>query len=127
MKWSLTSGMTALIVSGVALAHHSFAPFEMDKEVTMEGTVTEYRFGNPHTHIVVKSATPSLAGNWDVEGGGANIMRRQGWTKNTFKPGDSIKLVGHPMRDGSKGMSLFYVILPDGTRLYHDIARPKAE
>jgi len=34
-------------------------------------------------------------------------------------------LVGHPMKDGSKGISLFYAIRPDGTRLYHDIARPK--
>ena len=39
--------------------------------------------------------------------------------------GDAITVVGHPMKDGSKGISLFYVILPDGKRLYHDIARPK--
>ena len=39
--------------------------------------------------------------------------------------GDPIRLVGHPMKDGSKGISLFYAIRPDGTRLYHDIARPK--
>ena len=56
-----------------------------------------------------------------------NIMGRQGWTRVTFKAGDAIMLVGHPMRDGSKGISLFYVILPDGKRLYHDIARPKGE
>ena len=52
-------------------------------------------------------------------------MARQGWTRATAKVGDRIKFVGHPMKDGSKGVSLFYAILPDGKRLYHDIARPK--
>ena len=54
-------------------------------------------------------------------------MGRQGWTRATLKAGDAITLVGHPMKDGSKGISLFYVIMPDGKRLYHDIARPKGE
>jgi len=121
----------ALGFSGVALAHHSFSMFDMEKDITLEGTVVEYQFMNPHSHILVKvppgKGNESLAGNWDVEGGSATIMRRQGWGRDTFKSGDNIKLVGHPMRDGTKGISLFYVILPDGTRLYHDIARPKGE
>ena len=63
-------------------------------------------------------------GTWDVEGGSINIMSRQGWTRASYKAGDPVRLVGHPMKDGSKGISLFYAIKPDGTRLYHDIARP---
>jgi Family of unknown function (DUF6152) len=122
--------VTALAIgfTGMALAHHSFAPFEMEKDITLEGTVLDYQFGNPHSHILMKVTAHENAayvGNWDVEGGSANIMRRQGWTRNTYKIGDPIKVVGHPMRDGTKGLSLFYAILPDGTRLYHDIARPK--
>ena len=68
---------------------------------------------------------PKTAGTWDVEGGSINIMSRQGWTRASYKVGDPIRLVGHPMKDGSKGISLFYAIRPDGSRLYHDIARPK--
>ena len=68
---------------------------------------------------------PATVGTWDVEGGSTNIMGRQGWTRATLKPGDPITLVGHPMKDGSKGISLFYMIMPDGKRMYHDIARPK--
>ena len=41
-------------------------------------------------------------------------MGRQGWNKVTFKAGDEITAVAHPLKDGSKGASLFYVILPDG-------------
>jgi hypothetical protein len=105
--------------------------FDMNKSVTYEGRVVEYRWINPHTHIIIQvpsSAKDSTTvGTWDVEGGSTNIMTRQGWNRALFKPEDHITVVGHPMRDGSKGISLFYVVLPDGKRLYHDIARPKAD
>jgi hypothetical protein len=116
-------------VNGTAQAHHAFSYFEMDKDVKYEGFVVAYRWENPHIHIIVKvpgtAADPSTAGTWDVEGGSVNIMHRQGWNKGTFKVGDHVTVVGHPMKDNSKGASLFYAILPDGTKLYHDIARPK--
>lgn len=111
-------------------AHHSFSMFEMEKDVEYSGIVTEWKWQNPHVHftMLVKAGSgvpPETVGTWDVEGGSINIMGRQGWTRASYKPGDPIRLVGHPMRDGSKGLSLFYAIKPDGTRLYHDIARPK--
>ena len=119
-------------VGGPTFAHHSFSMFEMDKDVTYKGVVTEYKWLNPHVHITVDikpgaGVDPATVGTWDVEGGSTNIMGRQGWTRATFKPGDTITFVGHPMKDGSKGVSLFYAIMPDGKRLYHDIARPKGE
>ena len=111
-------------------AHHSFAMFDMDKDVEYRGVVSEWKWQNPHVHFTVDikhapGVDPQMAGRWDVEGGSVNIMTRQGWTRASYKVGDQIRLVGHPMKDGSKGISLFYAIRPDGTRLYHDIARPK--
>jgi len=123
--------MGAVAMAVPLLAHHSFAMFELTKDVSYEGTVVEYRWENPHTHIIVKvdpgSGDPATVGTWDVEGGSTNIMGRQGWTRVTFKAGDHVKVVAHPMKDGTKGASLFYAVMPDGKRLYHDIARPKAE
>ena len=124
--------LLGLVAMGTSLqAHHSFAMFEMDKDVTYTGTVMEYRWINPHTHIVLKvdpgpGVDPATVGTWDVEGGSTNIMGRQGWTRATYKPGDKMTMVGHPMRDGSKGISLFYAI-KDGKKMFHDIARPKGE
>ena len=117
---------------GTLVAHHSFSMFEMEKNVTYEGVVVEYMWVNPHTHFTLDikpgpDVDPATVGRWDVEGGSTNIMARQGWTRATLKPGERITLVGHPMKDGSKGISLFYMIRPDGKRLYHDIARPKDE
>ena len=117
----------ALGLASIAAAHHSFAMFELTKDVTYEGTVVEYRWENPHTHIVMKIDNGPASGTWDVEGGSTAIMGRQGWNRITYKAGDPVKLVGHPMKDGTKGVSLFYAVLPDGRRLYHDIARPSSD
>ena len=111
-------------------AHHSFAMFDMEKNVSYTGVITDWKWQNPHVHFTVlvypgAGVDPQTLGTWDVEGGSVNIMTRQGWTRASYKVGDPIKLVGHPMKDGSKGISLFYAIRPDGSRLYHDIARPK--
>jgi Family of unknown function (DUF6152) len=124
--------LTIACPGGPLFAHHSFSMFEMDKNVTYKGVVVEYMWNNPHVHFIIDikpgaGVEPALVGRWDVEGGSTNIMTRQGWTRATLKPGDPITLVGHPMRDGSKGISLFYMLRPDGKRLYHDIARPKDE
>lgn len=122
--------LAAVLVSTPPVtAHHSFAMFAMDQDETYSGVVVQYLWRNPHVHITVDIAPglgvdPGTVGTWDIEGGSTNIMGRQGWTRATFKPGDPITLVGHPMKDGSKGASLFYVALSDGRRLYHDIARP---
>ena len=125
-----------LSIAGIAVAtisvaaHHSFAMFDMEKNVSYTGVITDWKWQNPHVHFTVlvkpgAGVDPQTLGTWDVEGGSVNIMTRQGWTRASYKVGDPIKLVGHPMKDGSKGISLFYAIRPDGSRLYHDIARPK--
>jgi hypothetical protein len=129
LRGALLCGLLLLAIPLVA--HHSFAMFELTKNVTYVGTVLEYRWQNPHTHIIVKvadgAADASTVGIWDIEGGSTNIMARQGWSRITYKAGDAITVVAHPMKDGSKGASLFYAILPDGTKLFHDIARPQKD
>ena len=132
----IVSRRLVLVIVSVAFAsvslgaHHSFAMFDMEKNVEYTGFITEWKWQNPHVHfnVLVKPAADvdaKTVGTWDVEGGSINIMSRQGWTRASYKVGDPIRLVGHPMKDGSKGISLFYAIRPDGSRLYHDIARPK--
>lgn len=116
-----------LLTATAAYAHHSFAMFDMTKTVTLQGVITEYDWENPHTHFLIKvpdSAGKETAGTWLVEGGAVNIMVRQGWRSNTFKPGDHATVVAHPMKDGSKAASLYYAVFPDGKKLFHDVARP---
>ncbi len=118
--------LAGLLAGSVARAHHSFGYFEMSKNTLYAGVVKDYQWVNPHVHItvVVPPGQPN-AGTWDIEGASVNIMARQGWTRSSFKIGDTIKAVAHPMKDGSRGASLFYVIKPGGQRMFMDIARPK--
>lgn len=119
----------ALVAAVPAFAHHSFAMFDNTKWVKISGTVLEYRWENPHSHIIVKVAPggddPAFVGTWDIEGASINIMARQGWTKISYKVGDKITALAHPLKSGDKGASLSYVVLPDGTRMYQDVARPQ--
>lgn len=106
--------LAALMVAVPAFAHHSFAMFDMQKEIVYSGTVLEWRWENPHCHIILEVAPgaldPSTVGTWDIEGQAVNIMARQGWNRNTFHPGDKVTLMAHPMKDGSKGASIFFAL-----------------
>jgi hypothetical protein len=113
-----------------AAAHHSYALFDMETVITYEGVIVKYDWRSPHVHITVDIAPgedvpADHVGTWDVEGASTAIMTRQGWNRATLNVGDRITYVGRPMRDGGKGTALFYVIRPDGTCLYMDVARPK--
>lgn len=125
-------GFVSLLLFAVPVfAHHSFAMFDMTKETIYSGVVLNYQWENPHSHITVKVAPgakdPSSVGTWDIECQSVNIMSRQGWNRSSFKPGDNITLIAHPMKDGARGASIFFAIAPDGSRLYGDIARPSAD
>src|SRR5690348_7162990 len=77
-----------------ALAHHSRAMFDIAKNVTYRGVVKEYRWQNPHSHIIVgvgaDAADPSTVGTWTVEASAISLMTSSGWTPRTYKPGDPI-------------------------------------
>jgi hypothetical protein len=111
-----------LIAAPRSLAHHSRMMFDMGQNVTYQGIVKEYRWENPHSHIVIMvdpdAKNSSTVGMWNIEASSVSIMTDEGWSRMTYKPGDPITVVAHPMKNGSKGALLFYAIKPDGTRLY---------
>lgn len=105
--------------------------FDVSKNVTYRGVVKDYRWQNPHSHIVVTvgagATDPSTVGTWTVEASAINTMTSRGWAPNTYKPGDPITVVVHPNMDGSTVVLLFYAIKPDGTRLYRATHRYEGE
>jgi Family of unknown function (DUF6152) len=121
LSWIVT-GAALLMAARPCVAHHSRAMFDIGKNVTYHGMVKEYRWQNPHSHIIITVGTdakdPSTVGTWDIEASSINLMVGMGWNQTTYKPGDPITVVVHPMKNGSKGALLFYAIRPDGTRLY---------
>jgi hypothetical protein len=104
------------LYGGAAVAHHSFASFDMTKEVRISGTVSEVQYTNPHVWLFVEvAAAKGATESWAVEAGGPNILPRAGWKANTVKVGQKVDVTIHPMRDTSKrGGSLISIVLPDG-------------
>ena len=111
--------VVGLVVSDApANAHHSSAPFYDDaQEVEAIGVVQRFVFRNPHSFLYVEA--PGDAGEmieWEIEMGAAVSMSRRGWTPDTIKSGDEIRVVGQPSRaPGTTGMCCAELTRPDGT------------
>jgi hypothetical protein len=108
-----------MVVPGAVLAHHSFAMFDMNKDLTLTGTVREFQWQSPHSwlDIMVKDRSGKV-GQWSLEMGAPNTLYRRGWRQRSVSPGDQVTAVLHPLRDGRQGGSLVSLILPGGTQLF---------
>ena len=86
-----------------ARAHHAFAgQFDVNKPITLMGTVTKIEWMNPHIYfyIDVKDNSGKVA-NWMIEGGSPNGLLRAGWSRNSLKPGMEVNVEGYVAKDGS--------------------------
>jgi hypothetical protein len=101
--------------SAPAGAHHSAAMYDRAKRFTLEGTVKEFQWTNPHVWIEVVSAADGK--QWSVECTSINFMTRRGWAPDTLKTGDKIVLVVSPLKDGSKGGAMVSVTSVNGKAL----------
>ena len=115
-----------LSFAGAAYAHHSFSVFDMTTEKTIEGDIVEFQWTNPHTWtwVNVKGADGKVT-RWGLEGMSPNFLGRRGWSKNTFKPGDHVKMVIAPLKSGEPGGTLMKATLANGTEVVN-FGRPPA-
>ena len=115
--------LRATIVSAIALAattipafaHHSYAEFDLDKKLTLDGTVKEFQWTNPHSWLLIM--VPNANGQeeqWAVELNSVSLLAERGWKPKTVKPGDKVSITFHPMKNGSKAGSYMAIKLPDG-------------
>jgi len=116
-----------LMVGGRALAHHgSGVSYDLSKLVTMEGTVTEFQWRNPHVYVMydVKDAQGNVV-NWGAETHAPVVCENQDhWTKSTLKPGDKITIGVFPSKLGSpRGLLAKIVMTDDGKVIIDDTGR----
>ena len=103
-----------LAFAGPAAAHHSFAMFDSTKTMTMDATVVQFQFTNPHSWLEIDVKGPDGIKHWSLEMNNLVALRRSGWRQGTVKPGDKVKVVMHPIRDGSLAGQLISMTTPDG-------------
>jgi hypothetical protein len=106
----------AAAVSSVQ-AHHSAAMFDMSKTFTVQGTVKEFQYTNPHSwlQVLVMSPDGKTTVEWGFETEGPSTLLRVGIKSKTFQPGDKVTIVAHPMRDGRPAGSWVSATKADGT------------
>jgi hypothetical protein len=101
----LASGALVL-TSGAVMAHHSFAMFDQEHPMEVNGVVKDYKYTSPHTFIIldIKDKDGSVE-SWNLEGGSPSALARDGWTNKSLKPGDELQLTIDPLRSGAPGGS----------------------
>ncbi len=117
--------LTAALIAGLAVsaptpavAHHSAAAFDRSKPIVVAGTLQRFQWANPHTWMDI--AVPNGKGGtdmWRLEGPSVSILARNQWKRDSVKPGETLRLLVAPNRDGSKGGEFLTVKKADGTIL----------
>jgi hypothetical protein len=111
----------ALLAAALPLAaHHSFAAeYDGSKPVTLKGKVTQVEWVNPHSwvHIDVTGDDGKVV-SWSCETAPPNGLYRQGWRRDTLKPGDEVTIEGFLAKDGSHTMTARTVETADGKSLF---------
>lgn len=113
-------GLAAALLSVMlpAAAHHSRAIFDQDRVITIEGVVTKYEWANPHVYLYIDAQTDGgdpVA--WELEAGVTTLMRRQGWSSDTFVSGDRVIVQANPARDTSRHTALVTSVEKAGAAL----------
>ena len=125
MQRLLIAAAIAALATTPALAHHSGAMFDPTKTVTLEGTVKEFQYTNPHSWLQILVPGPDgKQTEWGFESEGPSSLLRAGIKAKTFMPGDKITVICHPMKDGRSAGSLVTATKADGV-VYNPHGRPQ--
>jgi hypothetical protein len=112
-----------------AFAHHSFAMFDATKSVTLQGTVKEFEWTNPHSWLRVmvndeKTGKPVL---WALELSSPARLTTIGLHSNSVHAGDVVSVTFHPMKDGTRGGQFIQATLPGGKEIVRANVRDENE
>ena len=104
------------LVSGAALAHHSFSMFDRETEMVLTGTVERWAFNNPHAWLYINVFDENgETVEWGFEGGAPPSLVRAGMTGRTFQPGDTVSVMFSPLVDGRPGGAICWIKVEDGS------------
>jgi len=125
---NLLLAVTILLLAAPVVAHHGSAisyETQLEKAITMKGTVTEFVWKNPHCYILynVKDANGKLV-EWSAETSSPSSMTGEhGWSRTTVKAGDELTFTVLPSKITSTAGLLYKLVAADGKVLLEDKSR----
>ena len=121
MNRTLCAAAVALLLAATrASAHHAFAAeYDENKLVTVSGTVTGFKWTNPHAWLYVEGKNESgKVTSWGFEMGSPNGLVHRGWKRTELKNGDQVTVEGYRAKDGANVANARTVTVPDGGKLF---------
>jgi DNA/RNA endonuclease YhcR with UshA esterase domain len=116
-RLGLFAGLSLLALA--ASAHHSAALFyDLNGNIEVTGTVTEFRFANPHAILKLDViGDDGEVQHWTAETTSPSVLRRRGWSQSSFTPGEKVRIQGLPSVDGSYLVRITRAWHEDGTEI----------
>jgi hypothetical protein len=129
LKVASLAAVAAAACATSALAHHSFAMFDAEKTITLQGTVKEFEWVNPHSwlRINVNDEKTGKAALWALELSSPSRLVTMGMRADSVKAGDTVSVTFHPMKDGTRGGQFIQAVLPGGKQILRANARDENE
>jgi hypothetical protein len=111
----LCAAGVALLFAGTIFAHHGAAAYDTSQTTTLKGTVVDFEFINPHCQLFINVADDGgQMVKWDGEFTNPGALHRRGWTKDMFKPGDQITMIGNRAKNGATVLRVLKLEMADG-------------
>ncbi len=117
----LCAAAAALLLATMRIsAHHAFAAeYDENKRVTVSGTVTGFKWTNPHAWLYIQGKDESdKVTTWSFEMGSPNGLLHRGWKQTDLKKGDPVTAEGYRAKNGSNVANASTVTMPDGRKLF---------
>jgi hypothetical protein len=118
--WAVILAGLALAATSAAIAHHTYSMFDARQQVTLQGTVRQFQWTNPHCFLQVVVPRAGAHEEWSIQMDSPQALYRKGWRPGALKPGDAVSVVIHPTRVGSRAGQYMSGTGPDGKPLRED-------
>ncbi len=114
----ISAALALLVAATPGVAHHGLANFNLNIDLTIEGTITDIALINPHSWIYVEVTAPDgSVAPWKCELRGGTVLKRSGWTTAMFEIGSKVTITGSPDRYDENTCYMGSILFANGSKM----------